>query len=172
MTNPDTRDGAVRNLQRYLRRLSYEDKDIPPVPIDGIFDSATEDALLAFQRAYGLPQTGRADRETWERLFSEYERLSAEKDLTERVDLFPKSPQNYETALGEESAFVLVVQYLLSERALIYDAFGEIPQSGRYDEATAAAVAELQRAHSLPATGLVNRATWNRLIRDFTLFAT
>jgi len=53
---------AVENLQRYLRQLSYDQPEIPAPPIDGIFESQTEEALRQFQRSRGLPVTGSADR--------------------------------------------------------------------------------------------------------------
>ena len=63
---------AIQNLQRYLRRLSYFNEEIGAVPIDGVFDGETEGALRSFQRAEGLPETGRADRDTWERLYAAF----------------------------------------------------------------------------------------------------
>lgn len=172
MNSAEIQDTAVRNLQRYLRRLSYKIDEIPPVPIDGIFDARTEEALLAFQRAYGLSPTGRADRETFALLFAEYSRLSEEEDRVERIDLFPKSPQNYVSALGEESAFILVLQWLLSELSVHYDSFSELTPSGLFDEETSAAVREFQRLHAIEETGLVDRNTWNRIAREYERFAT
>ena len=55
---------AVQNLQTYLRRLSYACPEIPPPPVDGIFDSATECSLRAFQELNGLEPTGVADART------------------------------------------------------------------------------------------------------------
>ena len=57
---------AIRNVQRYLRQLSYTDADIPPVPIDGIFGEATENSLIAFQTKNGLSPSGVADRESFD----------------------------------------------------------------------------------------------------------
>jgi peptidoglycan hydrolase-like protein with peptidoglycan-binding domain len=48
---------AIRNLQRYLRQLYFSEESIPEVPVDGVFDSATEASLRAFQRSRGLPET-------------------------------------------------------------------------------------------------------------------
>ena len=143
MNKDDLNAIAVENLQRYLRRLSYEDNHILPPPVDGIFDTATEEALIEFQREYGLPVTGRADRETWELLYAEYERLIQEEDHVERIDLFPSSPEHYVTTIGEESAFILLLQWLLSELSVVYDSLADVKPSGVYDEATAAAVREL-----------------------------
>ena len=63
---------ATRNLQKYLRQLGYFDADFPLVPIDGIFESDTRDALMIFQTKNSLPATGVADKETWDALFAEY----------------------------------------------------------------------------------------------------
>ena len=45
MTQNEINSTAVRNLQRYLRRLSYNNESIRPVPIDGIFDTETEERI-------------------------------------------------------------------------------------------------------------------------------
>ena len=173
MNQAEMNSRAVENLQRYLRRLSYETYEgdaIPPVPVDGIFDTRTEEALSAFQRIYGLPVTGRADRTTWELLFAEFLRLSDEDEVV-RVDLFPSTPADYVTRRGEQSAFVLLVQWLLSEIEVVYDFLPPVTPSGIYDETTEAAVREFQRIHMLPPTGLLDRRTYNRLIREYELYA-
>jgi len=53
----------VLKLQRELKRTGYL-SDEP----DGIFGSRTKSAVLAFQRAQSLKETGVVDRETWSRL--------------------------------------------------------------------------------------------------------
>ena len=173
MTQSEINSNAVRNLQRYLRRLSeesYEGDAIPTVPVDGIFDTRTEEALSAFQRIYGLPVTGRADLATWNLLFAEYVRLSEEDEIA-RVDLFPRAPANYVTARGEESAFVLLLQWLLIELSVAYD-FSVVPTpSGVYDAPTEAAVREFQTIQGLPPTGLVDRRTYNRLVQEYEIVA-
>ena len=171
MTEPATQRDAIRNLQRYLRRISYEENDLLPIPIDGIFGSRTEEAVLEFQRMKGLPATGRVDRTTWELLFAEYDRLTREVDRIEMADLFPKSPARYVTSPGEESSFILLLQWMLRELGVLYDELGPIPRSGIMDEETARAVAILQSIHRLPVTGQVDRNTWNRLLREYERIA-
>ena len=60
---------AIRNVQRYLRQLSYTDSEIPPVPVDGIFGEATSNSLMAFQQKNGLRVSGVADRESFDALY-------------------------------------------------------------------------------------------------------
>lgn len=168
MTNPNN-EIAVRNLQRYLRRLSLEENDLLPIPIDGIFDTATEEALMEFQRMSSLPVTGRADRRTWDLLFAEYLRLGEGEDRVDAIDFFPSAPPNYTTSLGEESSFILLLQWLLGELFLFYDTIPEPPKNGRFDAATSDAVREFQRIQKLQETGVVDRRTWNRLARAYSL---
>lgn len=52
----------VRILQENLRRLGYD------VELSEIFDNATQNAVLAFQRDEGLTASGTVNRETWRAL--------------------------------------------------------------------------------------------------------
>ena len=167
-----TQREAVRNLQRYLRRLSYENATIRPIPVDGIFESRTQEALSEFQRLWGLPVTGRADRTTWDALFLEYSRLLREKDRRLSPDLFPRFPADYATTLGETHAYITLLQFVLNELTVIYDTLPPLNLTGTYDNATAGAVREFQRIHSLPVTGRVDRNTWNRLSEEYDQYAT
>lgn len=163
---------AVKNLQRYLRRLALTDKGIPTVPIDGIFDTQTASALSAFQRAYGLSVTGRADRRTWELLFEEYSRLLREEDRLLAPDLFPRNPKNYRTSEQENHAFISLLQFLLNELLVLYGDGEPLNVNGYYDMATQRAVENFQRIHGLPTGGGVDRNTWNRLSEEYNLYAT
>lgn len=167
-----TNQQAVSNLQRYLRRLSYEENGILPLPIDGIFGSRTEEALSEFQRMRGFPVTGRADKATWDALFAEYERLLRQEDLRRPLDFFPRVPQNYQTTPGETGAFIALLQFILNELTSDYDTLPLLSITGSYDDATAGAVTEFQRIHGLPQSGLVNRNTWNRLSEKYNQYAT
>ena len=53
----------VRDAQQALRHLGYE-----PGPLDGAVGPRTRTALIRYQRAEGLPATGRLDTETMIRL--------------------------------------------------------------------------------------------------------
>ena len=154
---------SIRNLQRYLRHLSYFNEEIGEAPIDGVFDTDTEAALRAFQRAKGLPETGLADRDTFERLFDAY-RASVERKRPPRaISHFPQIPENYTVEVGEAQFLVSIIQHALAELAVIYDGLDDVPQSGEYDEQTAAAVRIFQGINGLPETGAVDRTTWNAL---------
>ncbi len=172
MPEPMNKDTAVRNLQRYLRRLSYEDNNILPIPIDGIFASRTEEALSEFQRMRSLPVTGRADKVTWDALFREYRALQETQDLHYKPDFFPSSPADYVTQQGEKHAFISLLQFMLNELRVVYDSLPPLNLSGVMDIQTSRSVSEFQRINALPITGQVNRATWNRIAEEYTHFVT
>ena len=164
MQEPLNLQEAIFNLQKYLRALAFVYDDIISPPVDGIFESATEDSVRSFQRIFGLEPNGIVDKKTWDAIYEQYKTIQAERLLP----LFPLTPQGYATAPGEKSVFVLIVQLLLRELSVVYDGFPEIEISGIYDDATQGAVRELQRASGLEITGLLDRNTYARLLTDLS----
>lgn len=158
---------AIRNLQRYLRQLSYVNPDIPGPPIDGIYDTATREAVRAFQQTEGLPETGIADATTFELLFQRYEASLVREGAPVPLAQFPRLSPGYALRIGDESFLVRLIQYALAELDLIYEGFDSVPQSGIYDDATAAAVRSFQGRHSLAETGEVDRATWDAIATTY-----
>ena len=132
---------AIANLQRYLRQLSFDYDAIPSPPIDGIFESVTERALRAYQAMRGLPDTGRADLETWTLLFNDYNDSLVRNTRGNGFYIFPREPKDYELSPNE--------------------------RSGVYDEQTAHGVTAFQRRHGLAPTGKVDLSTWNALTEAY-----
>ncbi|MBE6662730.1 MAG: hypothetical protein E7606_05595 [Ruminococcaceae bacterium] len=164
-----TRPQAIRNLQRYLRQLSYFDESIPPPPLTGTWDARTEESLAAFQKNNRLPETGRADDVTWNLLYDEYRRSVDQGSPPRTVPFFPRLPFGYEIAEGEESFAVSAIQYMLGEITLHYDNIEGPKQTGIYGEDTANAIREFQMRNLLPITGKVNKTTWDFLVRAYEI---
>ena len=153
---------AIRDIQTYLRHLSFHNEDIVELPIDGIWDSATRDALIAFQRDMGLEPTGTVDRNTYDILKMEYDKSVALNSPPARLDLFPRSPLGYALSEGETGILVEVVQYILGELERLYS-LPEIKRSGVYDSASADAVKYFQARNGIEPTGRVDRETWDAM---------
>ena len=62
----------VEHLQYMLSVLSAYIPEIPPVTIDGIFGSATRNAVIAAQRRFGLPETGIVNFDTWDEIYDQF----------------------------------------------------------------------------------------------------
>ena len=59
-------------LQNYLNRISDVYTDIPKLTVDGVFGGGTEDAVLEYQRIFGLPETGVVAALTWNSIAETY----------------------------------------------------------------------------------------------------
>lgn len=157
----------ILNLQRYLRQLSATEPDIPPPPLDGIFDTATEESLRQYQTLRGLPVTGRADLETWTRLYNDYLTSLEQQATAEGFFLFPNFPTDYAVYPEEEHFLVMVIQFILNELRIAYDEIPQNTQSGVYDIATRQGILAFQRRNRLKESDRVDKATWNALAREY-----
>ncbi len=159
---------AIMTIQTYLRQLSFHNEDIPPVPLDGIYESETRRSVIAFQNANSLSPTGIVDRETWDRLREEYENSVALNSPPVRIDVFPRTPRDYGISIGEKSYLSAIIQHMLDELERVYS-FSELSDSGIYDEINAANVREFQARNNIPVTGEVNRETWDAMALQYNL---
>ena len=164
MHNRQTETEAVRNLQTYLRQLSYHDPDIAPPAISGVFDAVTRQSLSQFQKANGLPVSGTATRETWDALYAAYCRSLAENALPAKLSLFPPTPKGYCLSPGCSGFCVSALQMMLGELQRVLPEEVPIEPTGVYDEATEKNVFSFQSCcQGLEKTGKVDQATWNAL---------
>ena len=170
-TNHPNYSPAGANLQRYLRQLAYHTPEIPQVPVDGIFESATRDALRAYQGYVGLPVTGEADRATWERLYADYLDSVEFYSPPTSVALFHRSPAGYYMDAGAVGIDVAALQYMLGELTLLY-LLTPPAITGTYDDDTADAVRAMQAYLMLPVTGQVDILTWNAVTDRFNALPT
>ena len=74
-----SKGGFVERVQRYLNVLSDYYPAIPKIDADGIFGPATERAVKAFQGLFGIEQSGAVGALSYNRLYSEYKRLTGER---------------------------------------------------------------------------------------------
>ena len=167
--NPPFERSAIQNLQRYLRQLSFFDPDIPPLPVSGVWDPNTKEALIAFQKKNGLPPTGVADQKTWNLLYEQYLASVEEKSPPARMPVYPRLPERDSLRRGDVGFPVTAVQYMLDELTLEYEGLENVPQNGIYGPETEAAVREFQKRNLLPESGEVDKKTWDAIVRSYEL---
>ena len=67
---------VVALMQRYLNTIAESYPEIPTVNPTGYFGSMTEQAVIAFQRLFGLPENGIVDAATWDEIMSVYSNVT------------------------------------------------------------------------------------------------
>lgn len=77
----------VRHLQYMLAVLAAYIPAIPSVTVDGVFGIRTQEAVIAAQEYFGLPQTGVVDAATWEEIYDQYSGI--ENISLRNEELFP-----------------------------------------------------------------------------------
>lgn len=167
MPTPLNQTDAIRNLQVYLRALSFFDPRISRVPTDGIYGNGTRRAVLEFQRSRGLRESGTVDLETWNAIYDEYLSLLRASERERSPSFFPTHSDRYVAKEGERSSFVAVIQLMLRELSSIFDTIPLLDIDGAYGENTKNAVLAFQEASLLEVTGEVDIETYNRLSNAF-----
>lgn len=156
----------VELIQRKLNRISTNFPGIPKIyPTDGFYDSSTTDAVRKFQEVFNLDQDGLVGRATWNQIQFIY---NAVKKLytvnSEGIRLSDVTTRFTDNLLeGSSGEGVLQVQYYLSYISLFVPTVIEAALDGSYGPGTANAVRSFQRTYGLEETGVVDRATWDRM---------
>lgn len=172
MTDHQNNRAAIEKLQRYLRQIAHSDGAFSPPPVDGIFDSATEEALRRYQSMTGVPITGSADQETWERLYADYRASLAKNAAPRAVLIFPFAPLEFGFETGSRGFEVEAIQLMLRELGRNYAELENLPVTGEYDQKTTDAVKIFQERSRLEPHGRTDLLTWNTLADQYnTLFS-
>lgn len=156
---PEQQQEHIRELQQYLAALSRY-APLPFLAADGIYGTATADAVRAFQEQNQLKPTGIADSETWDAITNAYQNLVREPVLM--VSVFPDGAAPY--APGDSGASVYLIQALLLALAEQFEPSSALSSTGTYDAATQQAVRQFQNSVKLPSDGITDVHTWNSLL--------
>ena len=73
----------VKDLQTYLSFIGRYYADIPQIPITGFFGTQTRDAVIAFQKLFGITPNGSVGPVTWNTIAEQYDFLIATEGTPE-----------------------------------------------------------------------------------------
>ncbi len=159
-TDEDRRN-HIREVQEFLRAISFLDKRIPQIGVDGFYGPQTEEAVIAYQRARGLPITGTVNQETWNYLATEYRIIRDLQAPPRSITPFPSV--TYVIRPGDEGAIVTILQVLLDEIGKQYSNLPRVLATGIYDDPTEQAVKTFQEKAKRDITGEVTKGDWDHL---------
>lgn len=156
---------GVRTLQYFLAVIGNYYEEVPIITIDSIFGPATEDAVRAVQRLFGLPVTGVVDEETWDQIVSVYLSIleSQPAEWADAVLLFPGRFM-LEGMQGDD---VRDLQTMLSTLSTVYPQIPDVTPDGVYGPRTREAVLAAQALFGLQPSGVVGTPTWAEIASQY-----
>ena len=152
----------IKNIQYFLNYLAEFYSEIPQIDIDGIFGTATENAVKSFQRLFELPITGTVDLVTYDTLYRTYLGFISQipfKYFDGKIYPYPGIPLR----LGSESEVVRLLQEYLNYISQFFVQIPSVSPTGYFGQRTEEAVIAFQRLNGLEPTGTVGAATWNAI---------
>lgn len=156
----------VRTLQYYLNILAYFNGQLLSVPLDGVFNSSTLDAVERFQEFYGLPVTGIVDTATWnvlDRVYTETVAALPEGYQGTNAKLYP----GYFLSEGMRGQNITDLQTYLNKIGQNINEIPVIPITGYFGEQTEDTVEVFQRLFGIPVSGAVGPVTWYQIARQY-----
>ena len=153
---------AVYELQDALMQIFLAQGIRGAVYPDGIYGPETAEAVRAFQQTEGLPVTGEADRETWERIQTRlYAIIKALEVLP--IPVFPNG--DFALVPGAGGLLVGLVQGIFQR---LHETYKNIPAPALtwiYDRETAEAAAVIREKAGLSPGEELDAQAWNVLAR-------
>ncbi|MCL2376538.1 MAG: peptidoglycan-binding protein [Defluviitaleaceae bacterium] len=157
----------VRTMQQALNRIHEAVPGIPRVPEDGVFGELTREAVLAFQRIFGLSVDGAVGPITWDRIMREFLNLQPGGSTTPppppTIPPYPGSVIR-QGATGES---VRLIQQAINRLVPCFpNRLWRISEDGIFGNGTRDAVMAVQSLFGLSVDGSVGPMTWDRLMRE------
>ena len=156
----------VELIQIKLNRISKNYPGIPKIyPVDGFYDSSTVAAVEKFQDVFGLDVDGIVGRATWNQIQLIYNAVKKLSTVYSEGIRITELQTRFSDTLSEGSSGdgVLTLQYFLSYIALFVPTVTATALDGSYGPSTANSVKSFQQTYGLEQTGVVDRATWDRI---------
>lgn len=151
----------VRSLQTFLRRIATEHNEVPMVIPDGRYGEQTGEAVRGFQQKFGLPVTGEADHDTWQRVVEVYRDTVKRTAEPKPARIYPS--HTFTIRPGEQSENLYAIQGMMLPLTHRYPNLGELTVNGVHDEQSTACVRRLQRSFGQEESGVIDKAFWDLL---------
>lgn len=152
----------VRALQYYLSTISFYNNAIPKLVIDGIYGTSTQNAVSAFQRAYGLSPTGTVSVETGQKILDVYLGI-IEKNPPDYINnpfaLYPGTP----LTIGSSGDAVRALQERLNIISTFYPSVESVPVTGTFGQDTLNSVISFEEEFGIFPRGIVDAFVWERI---------
>lgn len=158
----DSSPGVI-TVQYYLAYIALFVSTVIAPAVDGVFGEGTREAVISFQKTYGLSESGVVDRVTWDRI----ERVYQEILSTMPYEFSPGNVLPFPGRVLREGIVGNDVRALQEYLNYISDYYTEIPKTvadGIYGPGTAASVRAFKELFDIPGNPeRVSAQTWNAI---------
>lgn len=150
--------------QVMLNTISINYPAIPKIfPVDGNFNSTTEDAVREFQIIFDINPTGVIDKGTWYKIRNIYTAVRKLAELTSQGILISEIPKELPPDISTVVPRVQLVQYFLNVLSAFYSTIPPVDIDGVLGPQTRQSIIAFQEAVEIPVTGLVDDQTWTSM---------
>ena len=155
----------VEFIHYYLDAISFLDNDIPHLKTNSVYNDSTKAMVMAFQKKYGLPVTGKFTYTDWNVLKQTYDKMlksfsSLEEYSSYVDDLYP----GYFLSRGLKNDDVKKLQMLLLKICKYDKSIPGVRVNGEFDELTEKSIMKIQSDYNLGITGLVGPFSWKKIV--------
>ena len=159
----------VKVLQYYLSFIGEFNLKLPYVTVDGYFGQETYDAVLTFQKFYGLDVDGIVGESTWAMIANAYDGVLTSLPSEYRSYSAFLYPGNAITT-GASGKIIEQMQTFLRVISENDPAVPSVTVDGYYGDEMKNAVLAVQRINGLDQTGQIGPLTWNAIINMYNRY--
>lgn len=148
----------VTLMQQYLNKIRASYPSIPLIAEDGIFGSKTREAVVAFQRLFGLTPDGIIGSDTWKSIVDVSNRNAPTISIQ-----YPNSLLQ----VGSRGSNVLLMQQYLNTIGTIHSSIPRLTADGIFGNKTKSAVIAFQKLFGLSQDGIIGPNTWSAIVNEY-----
>ncbi len=156
----------VRNLQHFLRLISYYYNTVPAVIPDGIFSEQTREAVIGFQTTFSLQVTGTVNLETWNHIILVYNKLYEIEEEPLATHIFPN--KDFTINPNDSTIHLYAIQAMIYSISNIFQNIESLEITGTYDEKCVNVVKNMQKLFDLETHGIIDKKTFNMISALYT----
>ncbi len=167
-----SRGEAVWELQFILSAIAPYYDSVPSVIQDGVFGPGVKNAVIQFQKTFGLTPDGVVGPVTWNKLYAVYRGIyenvlvpPAETPDTGYSTEYPGTP----LGVGSTGIAVRLMQMYLNTVRIVYTDIPYLTVDGVFDNDMREAVVAFQNAFLLVPDGIIGHATWDYIVKQYQL---
>lgn len=145
---------------------------IPTVIKDGIFGSHTQNAVIEFQKTFGLVDDGVVGVSTWNKLYEVFRGINQNAPIPSVILSPPTGVAPYPgvpLSLGSVGPNVRLMESYLNTIRIVYTSIPFTIVNGIFDEGTRISVVAFQQEFLLTPDGVIGPITWNKIIEQYLL---